>query len=277
MRAEPAQAPHDLGDVAAEDAAVDVGLVEHHVAELVKELRPALVCGKDADVQHVGIAEDDRRRATQLGALLVRRVAVVDRRDDAGDAHLGQLAGLVLGERLGGEEEEGACLRLRGEGFEDGELVAEALAARRSGAHDQVLAGRERIPGGDLMAVERVHAGGEERVAQRGWQVLRKLDRAAPPRRLVRHGHDLLVAAAGEERPQRGGRLGSHAGVIHRFILPRRAAPASACGGFGRPCPIDLRNAKGALARPSAQPSVLLALRAMRRPASSVKNHTVPS
>ncbi len=46
LAAEAAEAAHHLRDVAAEDAAVDVRLVEHHVAQLVQELRPSFVAGQ---------------------------------------------------------------------------------------------------------------------------------------------------------------------------------------------------------------------------------------
>ena len=270
LRAEPPQAAHHLSHVAAEDATVDVRLVEHDEAELVEELRPSFVRGEDAQVQHVGVGEEDRRRASQKGALILWRVSVVDRRDDAGDAEPGELARLVLGERLGGEEEERARLRLGGERLEDGELVAEALAAGRAGAHDDVVAGRQRVTGGGLMTVQRGHAGREERFAQRGRQVLRQFGVAASPRRLVRHGHDLLVAAAGEERSQPGGRLGSHAGVVvHRCILLRPPATPSPQG-----VPKRRRGARAPLRSTLCACGLYCAI---RRPRSSVKNHTVPS
>ncbi len=234
-------------------------------------------------MQHVGVAEEDRSGAPQERPLVLRRVAVIDRRNDAADMEAIELARLVLGEGLGGEEEEGPRLRVGGEGLEDGELVAEALAARRPGAHDHVLAGRQQLSGGGLMAVERAHAGREERFAQRGRQVLRKLGGAASTGRLVRHRHDLLVPAAGEERLERAGCFGGHAGVVvHDAILlrsagrRRRTAPARqrSAGQGGRPPrrpapddgprrqPLGYRplgpvpNAKGALARPPAQPSL---------------------
>ena len=237
LAAEPPQAAHDLGDVAAEDASVDVRLIQDHVPQLVQELGPALVPGEDADVQHVGVGEQDRRGAAQQRALVLRCVAVVDRRHHAGDTEPGELARLVLGQRLGGEEEEGARLVVGDEGLEHGELVAKAFAARRPGAHDHVLAGGQEVPGGGLVAVQRVDAGREERVAQRGRQVRGEVGGAAAPRRLVCHGDDLLVPAAREERLQRPGGFGGHAGVVVHAAM--------------------VLHAKGALARPSARSHAL--------------------
>ena len=68
-RAQPAQAPHDLRRVRAEDAAIDVRLVENDVAQMMEELGPAFVARQDADVQHVGVAEHDGRVLADLRAL----------------------------------------------------------------------------------------------------------------------------------------------------------------------------------------------------------------
>ncbi len=75
----PAQPPEHVGDVGAEDAAVDVRLVDDDEAELRDELRPALVMGEQADVDHVGVRQDQVRTAPDRGALLARGVTVVDR------------------------------------------------------------------------------------------------------------------------------------------------------------------------------------------------------
>ena len=84
----------------------------------------------------------------------MRRVAVVDGRHHPRHAEAVELACLVLRERLGGEEEECARLRVGDEGLEDGELIAEALAARRPRAHDDVATGRQQLPSGGLVSVQ---------------------------------------------------------------------------------------------------------------------------
>ena len=218
--------------MAAEDAAVDVRLVEHHEAQVVQVLGPALVAGEDADVEHVGVAEQDRGRAPQQGARVLRRVAVVDRRDGRLDARRveperAQLARLVLGQRLGGEEEERAALRVARVVVEHGQLVAEALAAGGAGADHHVLAGPQGVVGGALVAVQALDAGREERFAQRGRQVRGQLRRAAPARGLVRHGHDLLVAALAEQ----GAQALLDGGVTHAAILLDGPAPTTAPRG----------------------------------------------
>ena len=81
----------------AEHAAVDVGLVEYDDGEVGKQLRPRLMVGQDAEMQHVGVGEHYVGLAPDLRARLARGVAVVDRRPNAlGQAELSQRARLVL-------------------------------------------------------------------------------------------------------------------------------------------------------------------------------------
>ena len=93
VRAEAPQAADHLRDVAAEDPAVHVGLVEHDVAQVVQELGPALVARQDAEVQHVRVAEQDGGAAPDAGAHVHRGVAVVDGRDGGAEAAAPEAAG----------------------------------------------------------------------------------------------------------------------------------------------------------------------------------------
>ena len=70
----------------AEHAAVHVRLVHDHVAQVLEDVPPAVVVGKDPDVEHVRVREDDVRPLPDLPSLLGLRVAVVDRRAQALDA-----------------------------------------------------------------------------------------------------------------------------------------------------------------------------------------------
>jgi hypothetical protein len=56
--------------VRAEDAAVDVRLVDDDVAQVVQHVRPTVVVRQHADVEHVGVREDDVRPAADLPAAL---------------------------------------------------------------------------------------------------------------------------------------------------------------------------------------------------------------
>ena len=76
---DPPQPAQHVGHVRAEDAAVDVRLVDDDHREVGEEVAPAAVVGQDPHVQHVGVGEDEVRAPADLRALLARRVAVVDR------------------------------------------------------------------------------------------------------------------------------------------------------------------------------------------------------
>ena len=75
-----AQPAQDVGDVGAEDAAVDVRLVDHDDGEVGEEVGPRGVVGQDPDVEHVGVGEHEVRPPADGQALLAPGVAVVDRR-----------------------------------------------------------------------------------------------------------------------------------------------------------------------------------------------------
>ena len=90
--------------------AVGVRLVDDDPLEVGEEVAPPLVVRQHAHVEHVRVGEDQVRAAPQARAVLARRVAVVDRMAQIGQAELGQLARLVLGERLRRVEVERARL-----------------------------------------------------------------------------------------------------------------------------------------------------------------------
>ena len=71
---EPPQAPQHVADVRAEDAAVDVRLVDDDVAEVREHVAPAVVVRQDADVEHVRVRED--RRSPTCGSASAARVSV---------------------------------------------------------------------------------------------------------------------------------------------------------------------------------------------------------
>ena len=138
-RGDPAQPAQDVGDVGAEDAAVDVRLVDDDVAEPRQHLAPVLVVGQDADVEHVGVGQDQVGAAPDRGALLARRVAVVDRVPEAAGGDLDELARLVLGQRLGRVEVERPRVRVAGDRVEHRHVEGERLARRGAAGDDHVL------------------------------------------------------------------------------------------------------------------------------------------
>ena len=72
-----AGAAQHVGDVAAEDAAVGVQLVKDDVTQAAEEAHPAGVVRQDAQVQHIGIGDEDARLVADGSAVALRRVAVV--------------------------------------------------------------------------------------------------------------------------------------------------------------------------------------------------------
>ena len=178
---EPAEAPEDVADVRAEDAAVDVRLVDDDEAEVREHVAPAVVVRQDADVEHVRVGQDDVRPLADLPAPLALGVAVVDRRLHALDAEGLQRARLILRERLRRVEVERAALRLAREQVEHGQVEREALPARGARRDDRVAAGAERLPRLGLVGVERGDPLRDERRGDARVEVVRK--RLGPARR----------------------------------------------------------------------------------------------
>jgi hypothetical protein len=162
---QPPEAPDDVPDVRAEDAAVDVRLVDDDVAEVRQHVAPAVVVGEHANVEHVRVRQDDVRPLADLPALVGRRVAVVDGGPDARRAELREAARLVLRERLRRIEVERAELRLARERVEHRQVERERLAGRSAGRDDDVLAAPRCLPRGGLVRVEARDAGVRERFA----------------------------------------------------------------------------------------------------------------
>ncbi len=178
VRADAQESAQHVGDVAAEDAPVGVGLVDDHVAQLLEELEPLGVVGQDGAAQHVRIAQHHLASLAHDGPDGCRRISVVDggREVHAGQARqIAELGQLILAECLGGEEVERPGSRILGDGLQDRQVVAERLA-RGSGCHDGDVASlakhRQRLR---LVAVERLDAalpqGAHEPIVQPGRQV----------------------------------------------------------------------------------------------------------
>ena len=129
-----------------EDAAVDVRLVDDHVAKVREHVSPAVVIREEPHVDHVRVGQDHVRPLADLQALFGRRVAVVDRGLEPGDLEGRQRAELVLRERLGRVEIERAALGLPRQLVEHREVERERLPRRGAGRHQHVLAAMRRHP-----------------------------------------------------------------------------------------------------------------------------------
>ncbi len=107
------------------------------------------------------------RAVPNPGALARRRIAVVC--GGQGACARGrcrarvELRELIVGERLGREEVQGAAAGVGEEALQHGQVVAEGLAAGGGGGNGNVLAAQRSPDGGGLVTVERIDAAGPER------------------------------------------------------------------------------------------------------------------
>ena len=190
---EPAQAPQHVGDVRAEDATVDVRLVDDDEAQVVQDVAPAVVVREHADVEHVRVREDEVRPLAYLPARLGRRVAVVDGRPEPLQPELRERAGLVLGEGLRRVQIQGPRLRIARDRVEHGEVEGQRLPRRRARRDDDVLAAPGGLPGLRLVPVERRDADAQERGGDAWIEVVRERLDAGGTRRLEHGVRDLLL------------------------------------------------------------------------------------
>ena len=172
------QAPDHVGHVAAEDAAVLVQLVDHHVAQVLEQLHPLGVVRQDAGVQHVRVGYDDVACRAHGPSRVGRRVAVVgerlDRAAETADQAL-QLIDLVLRQGLGWEEVEGARFRVLKHGVEDRQVVAHRLAGRGRRYDDAVAAVEDVADRFGLVRVEAVDAAAGQERPDPGVQPVREI------------------------------------------------------------------------------------------------------
>ena len=158
---DPLQAPQHVGHVAAEDAAVLVHLVHHHVAQVFEELHPQGVVGQDALVQHVRVGDHDVAAGADGPPRRLGRVAVEGEGLDVG-AQVGDqavhLQHLVLAQGLGRKQVQGPGLGLAQDGVQHRQVVAEGLAAGRRRGHHQGTAGQGQAHRLGLVAVQLLDA-----------------------------------------------------------------------------------------------------------------------
>ncbi len=194
------QAAQHVADVRAEDAAVHVRLVHDDVAEVREHVAPAVVVREDADMQHVGVREDEVRPAANLPALLAGGVAVVDRGARPRQLERRECPRLILRQRLRGVQVERAQLRVARDRVEHRQVERERLSGGGSGCHDDVLAAPGCVPRLALVDVERVEG---QRLADAWVQVVGEAARGAPGARARTRG--------ARSRPPRAGRSSARA------------------------------------------------------------------
>ena len=157
MGAQPKQPPQDVGHVAPEHAPVGVELIDDDHPELLEQLEPLGVVGQDRRVEHVRVGDHDLAGRSDGRSDRRRGVPVVGGSGHAqvrGPRELGELGHLVLAEGLGGEQEQRSCGRVVGQCLERRQGVAQRLARRGRGHHDDVLAGADGLDRGRLVDVQ---------------------------------------------------------------------------------------------------------------------------
>ncbi len=110
---DPSQSAQHVAQVAAEDSAICVQLIDHDVAQILEESCPARVVRQNPRVQHVRIREHNVPLLPDGFARIAGRVAVIGENAEAileALIQVVQLGELVLRKRLRGEEIERAAV-----------------------------------------------------------------------------------------------------------------------------------------------------------------------
>ena len=252
-----AQAPQHVGHVAAEDAAVLVDLVDHHVAQVLEELHPQGVMRQDALVQHVGVGDHDVAAAADGPAGGLGRVAIegVDLDVHAEFAHhLVGLVHLVLAQRLGGEQVERPGLGVLQQRIEDRQVVAQGLARGRGRGHHHRTAGQGGLDRGRLVDVRPRDAPGLHGADQARVQRARPVGVTAGARRDHLPAGD--VAQEGLVRSQAVEELGKvHGGLRAAAGAPGRKISPRGGGRAPRPRPRARPSTRTGAARPTDHPA----------------------
>ncbi len=196
------QAADHVGDVRPEDAAVRVELVDDDVLQRLERARPRGVVREDPGVEHVRVRHDDAAPLARRAPRVTGRVAVV--RDDAhASTRLGhQLADgrlLIARERLGRKEIERARVRIAHQRVEDGQVKAQALAARGRRRDDEGLLHRRDLERARLVRVESVDAARAKRPDERRVERLGQGSRARIARGVVALGREARPHALARE------------------------------------------------------------------------------
>ena len=145
-------------------------------------------------MEHIGVGDEHTRLLADGGAMVLRGVAVVGAQGDGGLQRRDPLlhrGDLVVGQRLGGKEQQRRGSRVVQERVEQGQRVAQRLAGSGTRSEDDVLAVQRGFDGAGLVGVERVDAQAAARRRQARVQAcgpgggVRHAGRQRPPRRHV--------------------------------------------------------------------------------------------
>ncbi len=205
--------------MSAEHAPIGVEFVDDDDPQLLEELVPLGVMGEDRGVEHVRVGDDDLTGRTDSRPDGRRGISVIRGRRDVqrrGTRELTELGDLVLPERLGREEEQGAGGRIVGDGLQGRDRIAERLAGGGRRHDDHVFTRMDRVHRRRLMVIGSLDAA-RRQTAHDPW---------IQPRRELREGRraggdDLVVDHAARDRRfgkqirEHGLRVGWRVGAHH--------------------------------------------------------------
>ena len=155
VMAKTAQATQHVRDVCAEHATQHMQFVDDDVDEAREERGPPSMAGKHGRVQHLWVGEHDIRRRPHPRALFGCRVTVVGAWDDLGKLVCGKGTKLILGERLGREQQQrGAGVAGASSRFGNRDLIAPRLARSRAGGNNDRMSGTHEVDGFGLVSEE---------------------------------------------------------------------------------------------------------------------------
>ncbi len=221
VRADAQQPAQDVRDVAAEDAAVCVQLVDDDEAQLLEQLEPFGVVGQDRRVEHVRIGDHDLTGGADRRADRRRRVAVVCRRRDmqaAGCRQLPEFGDLVLAEGLGREEQQRSRGRILGDGLKDRYRVTQRLSRGGRGHDDHVRAAVDGLDRLCLVGVRPADAAARQTGHDARVEPIGEVGEVGRSRRQDgvmddAAGDRWFVEQVGQDGAGVGGGVGSHVGL----------------------------------------------------------------
>lgn len=175
--ADPPQAPHQVGEMAAEHAPVMMHLVHHHVLQVFEEPDPQGVMRQDTGMEHVRIGDNDMAGVADGAAGALGRIAVEGVNLDITPHLRGDVPRfqhLVLRQRLGGKEVQrpGFGVDL-GEMVQHRQVVTHGLAGGGGGDHDHVFAPQDMIHRRGLVAKQALDASLFQHLPQFGGEAVR--------------------------------------------------------------------------------------------------------
>ena len=159
--AQPFQPPEHIGQMTAEHAAVGVNFVDDNVLQIFKQLHPLGMVGQNIGVEHIRVGDHDMARLTDGFPGGVLGIAVVGVGLDIhikGLDHIIQPADLIGGKRLGGEQIQRSCVLVFQNGAQNGQIIAQGLAAGGGGNDDEVFLLLRQFKALGLMGIQPVNA-----------------------------------------------------------------------------------------------------------------------